>query len=165
MHTCWRVSAGRRLARRVRARGGDLGRPAGGGVGTLPPSPCASAHSYRRRARKLSEIHRDQRGHPVQRAVYWIEYVLRHGGAPHLRAAVHQLTFCQYFLLDAAAALLLGAAALRWLLARAAALVAGTLGGRWPGRRPRALHGHCQNGVANGKCDRNGHVAREKKAE
>nr|XP_019612561.1 PREDICTED: 2-hydroxyacylsphingosine 1-beta-galactosyltransferase [Rhinolophus sinicus] len=50
--------------------------------------------SYRQRARKLSEIHRDQRGHPVQRAVYWIEYVLRHGGAPHLRAAVHQLSLC-----------------------------------------------------------------------
>ncbi|XP_014406024.1 PREDICTED: 2-hydroxyacylsphingosine 1-beta-galactosyltransferase, partial [Myotis brandtii] len=56
--------------------------------------------SFRRRARQLSEIHRDQPGHPVERTVYWIEYILRHRGARHLQAAVYQLSFWQYFLLD-----------------------------------------------------------------
>lgn len=120
---------------------------------------CPLTHSYRQRAQKLSEIHRDQPGHPVRRAVYWIEYVLRHAGAPHLRAAVHQLSFCQYFLLDAAAVLVLAGAVLYMLLARVAALLAQTV----PGRRPGC--GRCPNGVANGACERNGRAAQDKKVK
>lgn len=121
--------------------------------------------SYRQRARKLSEIHRDQPGHPVRRAVYWIEYVLRHGGAPHLRAAVHQLSFGQYFLLDVAALLALAAAALHALLSRAAALLGGTARGWWAARRRSPVNGRCRNGVANGRCESNGHVAHDKKVK
>ena len=72
--------------------------------------------SYRQRAQKLSEIHKDQPGHPVNRTVYWIDYILRHDGAHHLRAAVHQISFCQYFLLDIVFVLLLGAALFYFLL-------------------------------------------------
>jgi glucuronosyltransferase len=32
--------------------------------------------------------------------VYWTEYVIRHKGAPHLRSAVLDLAWYQYFLLD-----------------------------------------------------------------
>ncbi|KAM8764106.1 2-hydroxyacylsphingosine 1-beta-galactosyltransferase isoform 1-T2 [Rhynchonycteris naso] len=121
--------------------------------------------SYRQRARQLSEIHRDQPGHPVQRTVYWIEYVLRHPGALHLRAAVHQLSFCQYFLLDVAAVLLLAAALLYLLLTRAAVLVCQQARRCWSGRRPRAVNGHYHNGVLNGGCPQNGHVPHEKKVK
>lgn len=33
-------------------------------------------------------------------AIYWIEYVGRHGGAPHLRVGALDLSWCEYFLLD-----------------------------------------------------------------
>lgn len=123
------------------------------------------AHSYRQRAQQLSEIHRDQPGHPVERTVYWIEYILRHRGAPHLRAAVHQLSFCQYFLLDVAAVLLLAAALLYFLLTRAAALVCRQVQSCWSRHRPRAVNGHYHNGALNGRYTRNGHVPHEKKAK
>ena len=147
------------------------------GVCSWPPPPSESrgpcncghsvslAHSYRRRARQLSTLHRDQPGHPVQRAVYWIEYVLRHRGAPHLRAAVHQLSFWQYFLLDVAAVLLLAAALLYAQLARAAPLVYRWLRSCWPGRKPSMANGRHHNGVLNGRCRRNGRVPHEKKAK
>jgi glucuronosyltransferase len=32
--------------------------------------------------------------------VFWTEYVIRHQGAPHMRSAVLDLTWYQYFLLD-----------------------------------------------------------------
>jgi glucuronosyltransferase len=41
--------------------------------------------------------------------VYWTEYVIRHKGAPHLRSAVLDLAWYQYFLLDVIAVLVLGA--------------------------------------------------------
>ena len=37
---------------------------------------------------------------PLDTAIYWIEYVVRHGGAPHLRVAGTDLVWYQYFLLD-----------------------------------------------------------------
>jgi glucuronosyltransferase len=40
--------------------------------------------------------------------VFWTEYVIRHKGAPHMRSAVLDLTWYQYFLLDVIAVLALG---------------------------------------------------------
>lgn len=37
---------------------------------------------------------------PVETAVYWIEYVVRHKGAPHLRSAGLDLCFISYHNLD-----------------------------------------------------------------
>ncbi|XP_023603559.1 LOW QUALITY PROTEIN: 2-hydroxyacylsphingosine 1-beta-galactosyltransferase [Myotis lucifugus] len=121
--------------------------------------------SFRRRARQLSEIHRDQPGHPVERTVYWIEYILRHRGARHLQAAVYQLSFWQYFLLDVAAVLLLAAALLGALLAWAAPLACRLACRCWARRRPGAANGHHANGVLNGRCKRNGHVPHDKKSK
>lgn len=126
-------------------------------------TPCSS-RSFRRRARQLSEIHRDQPGHPVERTVYWIEYILRHRGARHLQAAVYQLSFWQYFLLDVAAVLLLAAALLGALLAWAAPLACRQARRCWARRRPGAVNGHHANGVVNGRCKRNGHVLHDKKS-
>jgi glucuronosyltransferase len=48
---------------------------------------------------------RDQPLTPLEQAVYWTEYVIRHKGAPHLRSAVLDLAWYQYFLLDVIAVL------------------------------------------------------------
>lgn len=121
--------------------------------------------SYRRRAQQLSEIHRDQPEHPVERTVYWIEYILRHRGAHHLRATVYQLSFWQYFLLDVAAVLLLAGALLCVLLSWATSLVRRQARRCWSRHRPSVVNGFPRNGVLNGRCQRNGQVALDKKAK
>jgi len=55
---------------------------------------------YLQEAHRRSLVFRDQETHPVDRAVYWSEYVIRHQGAAHLRPASLKLTFVQYYLLD-----------------------------------------------------------------
>jgi glucuronosyltransferase len=50
--------------------------------------------------RFVSELMRDQKERPLDRAVYWIEYVTRHGGAQHLRSASRKLALYQRGLLD-----------------------------------------------------------------
>jgi glucuronosyltransferase len=49
---------------------------------------------------RLSKIHHDQPLKPLEQAVFWIEFVMRHKGAKHLRPAVHDLTWFQYHSLD-----------------------------------------------------------------
>ncbi|NP_001182734.1 UDP-glucuronosyltransferase 2C1 precursor [Oryctolagus cuniculus] len=56
--------------------------------------------SYKENAMKLSRIHHDQPLKPLDRAVFWIEFVMRHKGARHLRVAAHDLTWFQYYSLD-----------------------------------------------------------------
>ncbi|XP_004392941.1 PREDICTED: UDP-glucuronosyltransferase 2B31-like isoform X5 [Odobenus rosmarus divergens] len=56
--------------------------------------------SYKENAMKLSRIHHDQPVKPLDRAVFWIEFVMRHKGAKHLRPASHNLTWFQYHSLD-----------------------------------------------------------------
>jgi len=36
----------------------------------------------------------------MDRAIYWVEYVLRHGGANHLTSSSVVLSYNQYFLAD-----------------------------------------------------------------
>ncbi|XP_075461600.1 UDP-glucuronosyltransferase 2A1-like isoform X4 [Ascaphus truei] len=56
--------------------------------------------SYKENAMRLSRIHHDQPIKPLDRAVFWIEFVMRHKGAKHLRPAAHELTWYQYHCLD-----------------------------------------------------------------
>ncbi|KAB0354561.1 hypothetical protein FD755_023099 [Muntiacus reevesi] len=56
--------------------------------------------SYKEKAVWLSTIHHDQPVKPLDRAVFWIEFVMRHKGAKHLRPAAHDLTWFQYHSLD-----------------------------------------------------------------
>ncbi|XP_070251637.1 UDP-glucuronosyltransferase 2B31-like [Myotis yumanensis] len=56
--------------------------------------------SYKENAMRLSRIHHDQPMKPLDRAVFWIEFVMRHKGAKHLRPASHDLTWVQYHSLD-----------------------------------------------------------------
>ncbi|XP_036032144.1 UDP-glucuronosyltransferase 2B31-like [Onychomys torridus] len=61
---------------------------------------------YKENAIQLSRIHHDQPVKPLDRAVFWIEFVMRHKGAKHLRVAAHELTWFQYHSLDVLAFLL-----------------------------------------------------------
>ncbi|XP_049742068.1 UDP-glucuronosyltransferase 2B31-like isoform X4 [Elephas maximus indicus] len=56
--------------------------------------------SYKENAMRLSAIHHDQPVKPLDRAVFWIEFVMRHKGAKHLRPAALSLTWYQYHSLD-----------------------------------------------------------------
>ncbi|CAH6886782.1 LOC101844897 [Phodopus roborovskii] len=56
--------------------------------------------SYKENAMRLSRIHHDQPVKPLDRAVFWVEYVMRNKGAKHLRVAAHDLTWFQYHSLD-----------------------------------------------------------------
>ncbi|XP_069693600.1 UDP-glycosyltransferase UGT5-like isoform X1 [Periplaneta americana] len=56
--------------------------------------------SYHLNMKKLSAIFKDQINSPLDRAVFWTEYVIRHKGAPHLRSAAQDLYWYQYLLLD-----------------------------------------------------------------
>ncbi|XP_075058911.1 UDP-glucuronosyltransferase 2A2-like isoform X1 [Mixophyes fleayi] len=56
--------------------------------------------TYKENAMRISSIHHDQPIKPLDRAVFWIEFVMRHKGAKHLRPASHDLTWYQYHCLD-----------------------------------------------------------------
>ncbi|XP_015281370.1 PREDICTED: 2-hydroxyacylsphingosine 1-beta-galactosyltransferase-like isoform X1 [Gekko japonicus] len=105
--------------------------------------------SFRRAAKKISELHLDTLMPPLNRTVYWLEYALRHDGAPYLRPSLYRLSFYEYYCLDILAVLFL--------------IVVGTLVVVyrlcWRHRRlevsPVHLNGHCLNG----------HVSEEKKGQ
>jgi glucuronosyltransferase len=63
--------------------------------------------SFRENMKTFSTISKDVPDKPLDRAVWWAEYVLRHNGARHLRSAALDLTWYQYLLLDVIAAILL----------------------------------------------------------
>lgn len=63
-------------------------------------------NSYRQTVKKLSSVFLDQPNKPLDRAVFWVEYVLRHKGAVHLRSAARNLNYIQYFSLDVIAVFL-----------------------------------------------------------
>ncbi|XP_063068425.1 UDP-glucuronosyltransferase-like isoform X2 [Engraulis encrasicolus] len=56
--------------------------------------------SYQEKMKKLSAIHNDRPMEPLDLAVYWTEFVMRHKGAAHLRPAAHDLNWVQYHSLD-----------------------------------------------------------------
>ncbi|KAL3282885.1 hypothetical protein HHI36_006042 [Cryptolaemus montrouzieri] len=55
---------------------------------------------YKENAQILSEQFRDRQMPPLETAIYWIEYVIRHKGAPQLRSQANSLKWYQYLLLD-----------------------------------------------------------------
>nr|XP_046241393.1 UDP-glucuronosyltransferase 2A2-like isoform X1 [Scatophagus argus] len=56
--------------------------------------------SYKENAMRLSSIHHDRPMSPLDEAVFWIEFTMRHKGAKHLRVQAHELTWYQYHSLD-----------------------------------------------------------------
>ncbi|XP_043930958.1 UDP-glucuronosyltransferase 1A1-like isoform X1 [Protopterus annectens] len=55
---------------------------------------------YKDRMMELSAVHKDRPVEPLDLAVHWIEFVMRHKGANHLRPAAHDLNWIQYHSLD-----------------------------------------------------------------
>ncbi|XP_044754963.1 UDP-glycosyltransferase UGT5-like [Coccinella septempunctata] len=55
---------------------------------------------YKQNAVRRSRLFHDRPMKPMDEAVYWVEYVIRHGGAEHLRVAALKLSWYQYILLD-----------------------------------------------------------------
>ncbi|NWU11222.1 UD11 glucuronosyltransferase, partial [Cephalopterus ornatus] len=62
---------------------------------------------YKENIQRLSDLHLDRPIHPLDLAVHWVEFVMRHKGAPHLRPAAHDLNWVQYHSLDVVGFLLL----------------------------------------------------------
>nr|XP_054604895.1 UDP-glucuronosyltransferase 2A1-like [Nothobranchius furzeri] len=52
--------------------------------------------TYKESAMRLSRIHHDRPMSPLDEAVFWIEFTMRHKGAKHLRVQAHELTWYQY---------------------------------------------------------------------
>ncbi|XP_043533221.1 UDP-glucuronosyltransferase 2C1-like [Chiloscyllium plagiosum] len=63
--------------------------------------------SYWENMQKLSALHRGQPETPMERAIFWIEYVARHKGAPHLRPESYRLPWYVYYCVDVVIFLLL----------------------------------------------------------
>ncbi|XP_071055910.1 UDP-glycosyltransferase UGT5-like isoform X4 [Onthophagus taurus] len=61
---------------------------------------------FKKQAEELSARFKDRPMSPMDTAIYWIEYVARHKGAPHLKTAAVGMPFYQYLLLDVIAFLL-----------------------------------------------------------
>ncbi|CAH1101263.1 unnamed protein product [Psylliodes chrysocephalus] len=55
---------------------------------------------YLKTVKHRSKIYKDRPIHPLDLAVYWIEYVIRHKGAPHLRVVGKDLPWYQYYCVD-----------------------------------------------------------------
>lgn len=49
---------------------------------------------------RISALTKDQPLPPLEKALWWIEFVIRHKGANHLRNPVIDMPFYQYFLID-----------------------------------------------------------------
>lgn len=62
---------------------------------------------YADNAKRYSELFHDRPQKPLETAVYWTEYVLRHKGAHHMRSGALDLAWYQYYLLDVILFLLL----------------------------------------------------------
>lgn len=59
-------------------------------------------------------MYRDQPMKPLDRAVYWVEYVIRNGGAKHLKSDSVGLNDVQYFLFDIVFLLLIPIVCVFW---------------------------------------------------
>ncbi|XP_017775676.1 PREDICTED: 2-hydroxyacylsphingosine 1-beta-galactosyltransferase-like [Nicrophorus vespilloides] len=62
---------------------------------------------YKQEVKRMQYLLKDQKESPLDRAIYWTEYVIRHRGAPHLQSTAKDLNFVQYFLLDVIAIIVL----------------------------------------------------------
>ncbi|KAM6942703.1 LOW QUALITY PROTEIN: uncharacterized protein FYW49_013654 [Xenentodon cancila] len=56
--------------------------------------------SYRVNVQRLSRLHRDQPMKPLDTALFWIEFVMRHKGAAHLKAQSYTMSWFSYYSVD-----------------------------------------------------------------
>lgn len=55
---------------------------------------------YRNNMKRLSSLHRDRPMHPLDTALFWIEFVMRHKGAAHLRTESYKMPWFSYYSMD-----------------------------------------------------------------
>jgi len=72
---------------------------------------------YKENSKIRSEIFKDYHQRPMDRAIYWVEYVLRHGGANHLTSSSVVLSYSQYFLVDICVLVISTTATIMFLIA------------------------------------------------
>ncbi|XP_049792508.1 UDP-glycosyltransferase UGT5-like [Schistocerca nitens] len=75
--------------------------------------------SYKENMKRFSAVFREHQEGSLDKAVWWIEYVIRHNGAPHLRTAALDLRWWQLLLLDVVAFMVATASILVYLLYKA----------------------------------------------
>ncbi|CAN9510832.1 unnamed protein product [Ophioblennius macclurei] len=63
--------------------------------------------SYNEKMKELSSLHRDQPMKPMELAMFWIEFVMRHKGAAHLRTESYKMSMIQFYSIDVVGFLLL----------------------------------------------------------
>ncbi|TRY91576.1 hypothetical protein DNTS_029146 [Danionella cerebrum] len=56
--------------------------------------------SYRENMQRLSRLHRDVPVKPLDNAIFWIEFVMRHKGAAHLRSESYKMPWYSYHCVD-----------------------------------------------------------------
>ncbi|XP_051512018.1 UDP-glucuronosyltransferase 2C1-like [Myxocyprinus asiaticus] len=56
--------------------------------------------SYRKNMQRLSDLHRDTPLKPLDSALFWIEFVMRHKGAAHLRNEAYKMPWYSYYSVD-----------------------------------------------------------------
>ena len=66
----------------------------------------ADSARYRRNARAISRVMRDRPFSQREQITRWVRYVIKHGGAAHLRCKGFDLTWYQYYLVDVTLVLL-----------------------------------------------------------
>ncbi|XP_032521446.2 UDP-glucosyltransferase 2-like [Danaus plexippus] len=71
---------------------------------------------YKQKAIELRDKFLDRPLPPLETGIYWIEYVIRHRGAHHLRSPALDLTYAQYHLLDVAALIIAITATITYIL-------------------------------------------------
>lgn len=55
--------------------------------------------------KKTQQLLRDQPLTPVETAKFWVEYVIRHKGAPHIKSVVPEMSVIEFYNIDAYAVL------------------------------------------------------------
>ncbi|XP_078387148.1 2-hydroxyacylsphingosine 1-beta-galactosyltransferase-like [Cetorhinus maximus] len=99
---------------------------------------------YKKQAMYLSKLHQDQPLHPVNRTIYWLDYVLRHNGAAHLRPTLYDMSFCQYYMLDVVAVFIVFVILLCYCFLKMVRKLKGSV-------LPKVKSSHTQNGFQNRK--------------
>lgn len=63
--------------------------------------------SYGQVVKKAAQLYRDRPQHPLDTAVYWTEYVMRHNGAKHMQSQAVDMYWFQYHSIDVIATVLI----------------------------------------------------------
>nr|AYC63264.1 UDP-glycosyltransferase 50D2 [Holotrichia parallela] len=71
---------------------------------------------YKSDVKRMQRLLKDQKETPLERAIYWTEYVLRHKGAEHLLSPSRNLNVIEYYLIDVMFVFLILAIALQYIL-------------------------------------------------